>query len=66
MKRRLVLGIAVVFLWTGFAPAQAHYKKKDGVLLPDLAVTKGAIRIRNKTTVCSVKWGKDERHVTQR
>ena len=34
--------------------------------MPDLAVTKGAVRLTSKTTVCSIKWGKDERHVTQK
>jgi hypothetical protein len=44
---------------------EAHYKKHGPALLPDLDVTTGAVRIQSKTTVCSVKWGKDERHVTK-
>jgi hypothetical protein len=67
MRRRLFLGLAVPLFCAGLLPAQqAHYKKKGPALFPDPAVTKGAVRIRSKATVCSIKWGKDERHVTQK
>jgi hypothetical protein len=65
MKRRLFLGLVAVFLGTEILFAQqAQYKKDGPALLPDPAVTKGAVRIQSKTTVCKTKWGKDERHVT--
>jgi len=66
MKCRFFLGLAAVFLCTGTLHAQqAQYKKNGPALLPDPAVTNGAVRIDSKVTVCTTKWGKDERHVTQ-
>jgi 5-methylcytosine-specific restriction endonuclease McrA len=44
---------------------QAKYSKNGPALMPDPAVTKGALRLTNKATVCAIKWSKDERHVTQ-
>lgn len=44
---------------------QAHYQKHGPALLPDPAITTGAIVIRSKAAVCSTKWGTDARHVTQ-
>ena len=67
MKRRFFLQLAVALLCVGAGSAQqAQYKKSGPALLPDPSVTKGAIRIRSKATVCKTKWGKDERHVTQK
>jgi hypothetical protein len=65
MKCKVLLGLVAVFLGAGILSAQqAQYKKDGPALLPDPAVTKGAVRIQSKTTVCKTKWGKDERHVT--
>lgn len=33
--------------------------------MPDKKLTPGAIRIHSKATICSIRWGRDERHVTQ-
>lgn len=64
-KQIIVLAVSISF--TPLLSAQdAHYKKSGPALLPDKTVTKGAVRITSKTTVCTVKWGKDERHVTQK
>lgn len=57
--------VAVVFCAQALLAQQAQYKKHGPALLPDLSITKGAVRLRSKATVCSIKWGKDERHVTQ-
>jgi hypothetical protein len=65
MKCKLLLGLVAVFLGTGILSVQqAQYKKDGPALLPDPAVTKGAVRIQSKTIVCKTKWEKDERHVT--
>jgi 5-methylcytosine-specific restriction endonuclease McrA len=67
MIRRFLAGLVATFLCaTALSAQEAHYKKHGPALLPDLAVTTGAVRIQSKTTVCSIKWGKDERHVTKR
>ena len=64
---RVILGIATAFAGAGVLSAQQVDYKKDGpALLPDLSATTGAIRLHSKTTICSIKWGKDERHVTQK
>jgi hypothetical protein len=66
MIHRVLPGVVAMFLCASGVSAQhAHYKKHGPALLPDLDVTTGAVRIKSKTTVCSVKWGKDERHVTK-
>lgn len=44
----------------------AHYRFHDGVALNDVRATPGVIAIRDAKQVCSVKWGKDERHVTEK
>ena len=37
-----------------------------GVDVPDLNITPGAVRAGlSKAKICKIKWGKDERHVTQ-
>jgi 5-methylcytosine-specific restriction endonuclease McrA len=57
--------LLAALLCASVLPAQqAQYKKNGPVLLPDPAVTQGAIRLSNKSTICATKWGKDERHVT--
>jgi hypothetical protein len=67
MTHRFILGFVVVVLCAApLSAQQAQYKKSGPALLADPAVTKGAVRIRSKATVCSIKWGKDERHVTQK
>jgi hypothetical protein len=66
MKSKFLVALAAIFLCTGILPAQqARYSKNGPALLPDPAVTKGAVRIYSKTTVCATIWGKDARHVTQ-
>lgn len=64
--RRSVFAAAVVaVICTGIAQAQqAHYGKNGSALLPDRAVTTGSVAVNDKETVCTTKWGKDERHVT--
>jgi hypothetical protein len=67
MTRRLFLELAAVLLCSGALPAQqAQYKKNGPALMPDPAVTKGALRLTSKAKICAIKWGKDERHVTQK
>lgn len=67
MRHRFFLGLAVALSCAGVLPAQtAQYSKSGPALLPDPAVTKGAVRLRSKAKICSIKWGKDERHVTQK
>lgn len=65
MKSDLIL---LIVLAMSIEPlyAQAHYQKKGKVLMPDSSVTTGAVRLRSKEKVCSIKWGKDERHVTEK
>jgi hypothetical protein len=66
MTSRFFLALAVALVCTGALPAQqAKYSKNGPALMPDPAVTKGALRLTNKATVCAIKWSKDERHVTQ-
>jgi hypothetical protein len=62
------LRIAVLILSTSpvLVGQQAHYKKHDGVLLPDPEVTPGVLANISEENVCSTKWGKDERHVTSK
>jgi len=63
----LLLPLAIILAIGGTLDGQqAHYAKKGPALVPDSSVTGGAVRIRSKQTVCSVKWGKDERHVTDK
>jgi len=67
MARGFFLGLALVLYSAGPLSAQpAHYSKSGPALAPDPTVTKGALRIRSKAKICSIKWGKDERHVTQK
>lgn len=59
------MGLVSSVLCAGVLSAQqAHYGKNGPALLPDLQVTPGAVRISSKDVVCTTKWGKDERHVT--
>ena len=65
--QRFLLGFSLTLLCPLICLAQqAQYRKSGPALLPDPAVTTGAVRLRSKTKVCSIKWGKDERHVTQK
>lgn len=60
-------GLAVALFCAEVLSAQtARYQKNGPALLPDPVVTTGAVRISSKAKVCSIKWGKDERHVTQK
>jgi len=66
MTRKFFLASTVVLFCAAIAPAQqAQYKQKGPALMPDPAVTKGALRLNSKAKICAIKWGKDERHVTQ-
>jgi hypothetical protein len=66
MHRSSLVAVAAL-LCAAVSPAQpAQYKKNGPALLPDPSVTTGAVRLRNRVTVCSTQWGKDERHVTQK
>ncbi len=65
--RLIVLELAMTLACAGVLSAQhADYKKDGAALLPDLSSTTGAIRLHSKSTICAVKWGKDERHVTKK
>ena len=65
MTRRFVFGFVVALFCARVLPAQqAQYKQNGPALMPDPAVTKGALRLNNKATICAIKWGTDERHVT--
>ena len=65
MSHKPFVVFGAVLLCAALSLAQeAKYRTQKGVLLPDPSVTKGAVRLRSKTTVCSIKWGLDERHVT--
>lgn len=67
MRHRFFLGFVLVLPCVGVLFAQqARYGESGPALLPDAAVTTGAVRITSKATVCAIKWGKDERHVTQK
>lgn len=64
---RLLLAVLVALALAALSQAQqAQYKKNGPALLPDLSVTKGSVAITDTATVCTTKWGKDERHVTKR
>lgn len=66
MNRLFVLASATLVLATLSQAQQAQYSKDGPALLPDPGVTKGAVALTDKATVCTTKWGKDERHVTQK
>jgi 5-methylcytosine-specific restriction endonuclease McrA len=67
MTDKLFLGGALLLLCAAFAMAQqAHYQQNGPALLPDPSITKGALRLNSKAKICAIKWGKDERHVTQK
>ena len=67
MLYRLLVATAVCLTFSGFSWAQeVHYSKSGPALLQNSETTPGAVRLSSKTTVCSIKWGKDERHVTEK
>jgi len=67
MIRRLLLSSVAFLVFGGIMQAQqAQYGKSGPALLPDPSVTNGSIAISDKTKVCATKWGKDERHATQK
>lgn len=66
MNRLLLAVLAALALATLTQAQQAQYRKDGLVLLPDPGVTTGSVAIIDKTTVCTTKWGKDERHVTKK
>lgn len=59
----------VLIASAGAAPAtpdRAVYgMTHDGYRLPDRGATPGVIAHRDLTTICTTKWGKDSRHVTE-
>jgi hypothetical protein len=63
--RRLGI-ISSLLILSVAAFGQSPYKHDGSVLLPNPRLTPGAVRIKSKSIVCSTKWGKDERHVTQK
>jgi len=64
--RGISLGLVAVVICAKPVPAQqVHYGKNGPALLADPQVTPGAVRITSKDVVCTTKWGKDERHVTE-
>ena len=66
MKHGLLMVVLAMLYGASLSAQQAHYKKSGPVLLPDLSVTKGAVRLNDTSKICSIKWGKDERHVTDK
>jgi hypothetical protein len=67
MAIKILLGCVVVLFSARVVTAQqAQYKQNGPALLPDASLTKGALRLSSKAKVCAIKWGKDERHVTQK
>lgn len=57
--------MTAILLLLGLMQAKATYRFHDGVALNDLRTTPGVIAIHDASKVCSTKWGKDERHVTE-
>jgi hypothetical protein len=67
MRVRIPFVFIMALMCSGLLPAQqAHYGKHGDALLPDPNVTTGNVAVSNKTVVCSTKWGKDERAVTEK
>jgi hypothetical protein len=66
MNKFNVVITGLLFLAAPLRAQQAQYQKHGPALLPDLSVTKGSIAITDRTTICTTKWGKDERHVTKK
>jgi hypothetical protein len=65
MTKKLLPGLIAILTFAASLPAQqAHYSNHGSALLPDSKVTPGAVAIDSKSTICSTRWGKDERHVT--
>ncbi|MFZ1008769.1 MAG: HNH endonuclease [Candidatus Sulfotelmatobacter sp.] len=58
--------VVVLFCTVVVTAQQAQYKQSGPALLPDPSITKGALRLSSKAKICAIKWGKDERHVTQK
>ena len=54
-----------ILLFIALAVSQAHYGSSEGHLLPDLKFTPGKSAMNDAAQICKVKWGKDERHVTE-
>ena len=65
MQRIVFPAVLCVFSFAGALAQDAHYQKHGPALLPDTSVTKGAVRLKSTSIICAIKWGKDERHVTQ-
>src|SRR6202167_1397030 len=65
MTPRLVFGFAIgLFCAAVLSAQQAPYKQNGPALISDPAVSRAALRLKNKATICAIKWGTDERHVT--
>jgi hypothetical protein len=65
MTKKLPLVLIVILAYAVSLPAQqAHYAQHGPALLPDSMGTPGSVAITDKSTICTIKWGKDERHVT--
>ena len=64
MISRLLPGLAAVLICSGpIGAQQAHHENDGPALLPDPTVTTGGVPLSNRDTVCTTKWGEDERHV---
>jgi hypothetical protein len=57
--------LPAALLIPSIAGAQATYGKHGSALLPDDRFTPGEVAITDVKKVCSTKWGKDERAVTE-
>jgi hypothetical protein len=64
MITRLLLGLVAVVGYASLLSAQQAHYGNGPALLPDLQITPGKAAITNKESICTTKWGKDERHVT--
>jgi hypothetical protein len=65
MKHTFVIALLGVLLCSVESSAQdAKYGRHGPALLPDPNVTPGTIAIADKPSVCAIKWGSDERHLT--
>jgi hypothetical protein len=54
----------ITFALLFIASAEAQYRHHGPALLPNPIYTPGVVAITDASRACSVKWGKDARHVT--
>lgn len=63
MRKALITSL--LFWLLAPLPSLSQYAHHGSVLLPNDKLTPGVIALTDKTKVCSTKWGKDERAVTE-